>query len=272
MHREDDGWSARAVSLRDELMPVSLQVATTAMMGAVLLVLVIACANVANLLLARATGRQREIAVRTALGAGRWRLVRQLLTESVLLSMLSAPLGLLIAYAGLEALMAAVPPTVPIPYYVDWTMNTRVICFTTAMTVVTGLLFGLAPAVQAARGSLAATLKDGGRGAGGSHPRNRLRNTLVVVEVALSLMLLVGASLFVRSFLNIQNADAGLDTAPLMTLRMLMPGEEVSNARGDDRARQRCRPSGRSASRRCSGIRVEPGAARRRGRKRRHRC
>ena len=228
MHREDDGWSARAVALRDELMPISLQVATTAMMGAVLLVLVIACANVANLLLARATGRQREIAVRTALGAGRLRLVRQLLTESVLLSIFSAPLGLLVAYAGLQAMMAAVPPTVLIPYYVDWTLNTRVIAFTTAITVITGLLFGLAPALQVVRASLASTLKDGGRGAGGSRPRNRLRNTLVVLEVALSLMLLVGASLFVRSFLNIQNADAGLDTAPLMTLRMLMQGAQYS--------------------------------------------
>ena len=243
MHREDDGWSARAVPLRDELMPLSLQVATTAMMGAVLLVLVIACANVANLLLARATGRQREIAVRTALGAGRVRLVRQLLTESVLLGVLSAPLGLVIAYAGLEAMMAAVPPAVMIPYYVDWSVNPRVIVFTTAMTVVTGLLFGLAPALQAARASLAATLKDGGRGTGGSRARNRLRNTLVVVEVALSLMLLVGASLFVRSFLNIQNADAGLDTAPLMTLRMLMPESryqtaEAMTARANDVVRR----------------------------------
>ena len=137
-----------------------------------------------------------------------------------------------------------------IPYYVDWTVNTRVIAFTTAVTVLTGLLFGLAPALQAVRRNLAATLKDGGRGAGGSRARNRLRNTLVVVEVALSLMLLVGASLFVRSFLNIQNADAGLDTAPLMTLRMLMPRRSVSDPRGDDGARQRCCPAGRSASRR----------------------
>jgi putative ABC transport system permease protein len=242
-YREDDGWSARASPLRDELMPLSLQVATTAMMGAVLLVLVIACANVANLLLARATVRQREIAVRKALGAGQWRLVRQLLTESLLLSTLSAPLGLLVAYAGLEALMAAVPPTVMIPYYVEWTVNTRVVVFTTAVTVLTGVLFGLAPAWQSARGVLAAALKDGGRGAGGSRARNRLRSVLVVVEVALSLMLLVGASLFVRSFLNIQNADAGLDTTPLMTVRMFLAGErydtpEAITARVDDVVRR----------------------------------
>ena len=242
-YRDNDGWSARAAPLRDELMPLSLQVATTAMMGAVMLVLLVACANVANLLLARATGRQREMAVRTALGAGRWRLVRQLLTESVLLGLLSAPLGLFIAYGGLEAMMAAVPPTVMVPYYVEWAVNTRVVAFTVAVTVLTGVLFGLAPALQAAAGNLAGALKDGGRGAGGSRVRNRLRNTLVVVEVALSLTLLVGASLFVRSFLNIQNADAGLDTTPLMTMRMFLAGDryqtpEAITARVDDVVRR----------------------------------
>ncbi len=242
-HRDDEGWSAKIGSMRDNLMPVQLQIATMAMVGAVSLVLLIACANVANLLLARATGRQREIAIRTALGAGRWRVVRQLLTESVLLGASSAPLGMLIAYVGLEAIMAAIPSTVIVPYYIDWGMNTRVVVFTTAVSVLTGVLFGLAPALQAARASLAGTLKDGGRGAGGSRARNRLRNTLVVVEVAFSLMLLVGASLFVRSFLNIMNADAGFDTSSLMTMRLFMAGDgyaspESMTARVEDVVRR----------------------------------
>ena len=242
-HRDDEGWSARALPLRDELMPVPLRVATTAMLGAVSLVLIIACANVANLLLARAAGRQREIAVRMSLGAGRARLVRQLLTESVLLALLSAPLGLLLAYAGLEAILAAIPPSVIVPYYVDWTMNVRVVVYTTAIALVTGLLFGLAPALQAARASLTASLKDGTHGSGHSRLRGRLRNTLVIVEVALSLMLLIGASLFVRSILNIHNADPGFDSARLMTLRMFMASDayatpEAITARADDVVRR----------------------------------
>ena len=225
VHRDNESWSARAAPLRDELMPVQLQLATTAMLGAVSLVLAIACANVANLLLARATGRQREIAVRTALGAGRWRLVRQLLTESVFLGLLSAPLGLLIAYSGVRSIMAAIPPTVIVPYYIRWDLNPRVMLYTTVVSALTGLLFGLAPALQAWRANLVAALKDGGRGAGGSHGRHRLRAMLVVAEVAFSLMLLVGASMFVRSVLNISSADAGIDTQSLMTLRMFMAGD-----------------------------------------------
>jgi putative ABC transport system permease protein len=224
-HRDDDGWSAKVAPLRDELMPTQLQLATTAMLGAVSLVLIIACANVANLLLARATGRRREMAVRISLGAGRGRLIRQLLTESVLLALISAPLGLLIAYAGLESILAAIPPTVVVPYYVDWSMNTRVVIYTTAVTMVTGLLFGLAPVLQAGRLSPAGALKEGSRGSGLGRGGNRLRNALVIAEVALSLMLLVGASLFVRSILNIYNADAGIDTTKLMTLRVFMPGD-----------------------------------------------
>ena len=115
-YRENESWTARAVPLRDELMPVQLRLATTAMLGAVSLVLLIACANVANLLLARAAGRRREMAVRTAIGAGRWRLVRQLLTESVIIGLLSAPLGLLIAYAGISTITRSIPSSVIVPY------------------------------------------------------------------------------------------------------------------------------------------------------------
>ncbi len=243
LHRDNESWSARAAPLRDQLMPVQLQLATTAMLGAVSLVLAIACANVANLLLARATGRQREVAIRAALGAGHWRLVRQLLTESVLLGLLSTPLGLLLAYAGITSIMRAVPPTVMIPYYVHWDINPRVVAYTVIVSAVTGLLFGLAPAIQAARVNLSASLKDGGRGAGGSRARNRVRAALVVAEVALSLMLLVGASMFVRSIVNIYSADAGIDTRSLMTLRLFMAGDAYAtpaavNARIEDVVRR----------------------------------
>src|SRR5471030_2656207 len=223
--RDDQGWSAAARPLRDDLMPSDIRLIVLTMMGAVSLVLLIACANVANLLLARATVRQREIAVRTALGAGRGRIVRQLLTESVLIAIAAAPLGVGIAYVGLQWLTASMPPNNQAPYYIDWSMNPRVIVYTSAIAVLTGLIFGLAPALQAAKTNLQDALKDGGRGSAGG-ARNRLRNALVVAEIALSLILLVGASLFVRSFLNLQDSRAGLDTAPLMTLRFYMPGDQ----------------------------------------------
>jgi putative ABC transport system permease protein len=223
--RDDQGWSASARTLRDSLMPSDIRLIVMTMMGAVSLVLLIACANVANLLLSRATVRQREIAVRAALGAGRGRIVRQLLTESVLIALAAAPLGVAIAYIGLQWLTASMPPQSQVPYYVDWTMSPRIIVYTAVVAVLTGVVFGLAPALQAAKTNLQDALKDGGRGsAGGVH--NRLRNTLVVAEIALSLVLLVGASLFIRSFLNLQDSRAGFDTAPLMTLRFYMPGAQ----------------------------------------------
>jgi putative ABC transport system permease protein len=220
-HREDEGWSARVVSLRNDFMPAQIQTATVAMMGAVFMVLMVACANVANMLLARATARQREIAVRTAIGAGRGQVIRQLLTESTLLGLLSAPLGVLIAYGGLQLLTNATPPASAVPWYVDWRMNDRVIAYTVSISVLTGLIFGFAPAWQTVRSNLFTTLRDGGR-SGNSPSKNRLRNALVVAEVALSLVLLVGAALFVRSFLNIQNADGGIDERSLLTMRVYM--------------------------------------------------
>ena len=223
--RDDQGWGATAYTLRDALMPSDIQLIVMTMMGAVSLVLMIACANVANLLLSRATVRQREIAVRSALGAGRGRIVRQLLTESVLIALGAAPLGVAIAYIGLQWLTASIPPQSQAPYYVDWDMNPRVVVYTAAIAVVTGLVFGLAPALQAAKTNLQDSLKDGGRGSAGGL-RNRLRSSLVVAEIALALVLLVGASLFVRSFLNLQDAKTGIDTTSLMTLRFYMPGDQ----------------------------------------------
>src|SRR4051812_9643083 len=222
--REDQGWSATAQILRNALMPADIRLIVLTMMGAVSLVLLIACANVANLLLSRATVRQREIAVRAALGAGRARIVRQLLTESVLIALAAAPLGVAIAYIGLQRLTASMPPQNEPPYYVDWAMNPRVIYYTVAVAAFTGIVFGLAPALQAARTNLQESLKDGGRGSAGGG-RSRLRSTLVVAEIALSLVLLVGASLFIRSFMNLQDARAGIETSRLMTLRFYMPGD-----------------------------------------------
>ena len=222
--REDEGWGATALGLRDDLIPPDITLVVMTMMGAVSLVLLISCANVANLLLARATVRHREIAVRSALGAGRSRLVRQLLTESILIALASAPLGVAIAYVGLQWLTASIPPQNNPPYYIDWTMNPRIVVYTVAVAALTGIVFGLAPAAQAARTNLQDALKDRGTGAGGN--RNRLRSALVVAEIALSLVLLVGASLFIRSFLNLQSARAGFDTARLMTLRFYLPGDQ----------------------------------------------
>jgi putative ABC transport system permease protein len=225
--RDDQGWSATAGNLRDEMVPSDIRLIVMTMMGAVTLVLLIACANVANLLLARATVRQREMSVRAALGAGRGRIVRQLLTESLLIAVASAPLGVAIAYVGLQWLTASIPPDNQAPYYIDWSMNPRIIVYTVVIALVTGIVFGLVPALQAARTNLQDSLKDRGVSAGGS--RNRMRTALVVIEIALSLVLLVGASLFVRSFLNLQDARAGVETAPLMTLRFYMPGDQYES-------------------------------------------
>ncbi len=165
---ENDGWSATAIPLREQLMPADVRLVVFTMMGAVSLVLLIACANVANLLLARATVRQREIAVRAALGAGRGRIARQLLTESVLVALISVPIGIALAYIGLQWLTASIPPQDAVPYYIDWSMSWRVVVYAAAVSVVTGLLFGLVPAVHALGPNLHHSLKDGGRSAGRS--------------------------------------------------------------------------------------------------------
>ncbi len=220
----NQGWTADAMTLREDFADAEIELIVLTMMGAVVCVLLIACANVANLLLARATSRQREIAVRVALGATRFRVLRQLLTESVLIGVLGGCLGILFGYWGIRWFEASLPPDDQAPYWMVFSIDSTVLLFTLGIAVVTGLLFGLAPAVQASKTDLNETLKDGARGAGGG-AKNRIRSGLVVAEVALSLVLLVGASLFVRSFLKLQTADPGFSTANLLTLRVFLPGD-----------------------------------------------
>jgi putative ABC transport system permease protein len=215
-------WGLRAVTLREDFIPGEVRLVILLMLGGASLVLVIACSNVANLLLARATVRRREIAIRASLGAGKWRIVRQLLAESALMGALAVPLGLVVANIGTALLRAGVQAD-DIPYYIQWRVDWRTTLFTAAVAVLTALLFGLMPALQASAGTLHASLKEGGRGSSGR--RSWLRNTLVAAEVAMALVALVGAMLFMRTFINMNRADIGFDPRPLMTMRLYMPGE-----------------------------------------------
>ena len=222
---------ARIVPERDQLVG-DVRPALLILLGAVGCVLLIACANVANLLLARATTRQKEVAVRSALGASRGRVFRQLLTESVALSVLGSTAGLFLAVWGTNFLLRLIPEDVP--RLTEVHLDGQVLAFTVVLSLLTGLLFGLAPAVQASKTTLTESLKEGGRGATEGLHRNRVRSILAVTEVAAALVLLVGAGLLAQSFLRLEHVDPGFDPHHVLTFALTLPDARYSGARQVD--------------------------------------
>lgn len=219
------GFSAEARSLHEDTVG-NLRRAMLILLGAVGLVLAVACANVAHLRLANAASRHREIAIRAALGAGNGRILRQFLTESLLLSVAGGVLGLGLALWGIKILLALIPKETP--RINEITLDYRVVLFTLSISVVTGLLFGLAPAFQASKTGLSEVLKEGSRGSAGGR-RLRLRNVLVVSEFALALVLLIGSGLIVKSFWRVQNVKPGFEPTHLLTLRLALPETKYDN-------------------------------------------
>jgi len=217
------GWGVELVRLKERVVGNS-RPALLILLGAVAFVLLIACANVANLLLARAATRQREFAIRAALGAGRLRVIRQLLTESLLLASMGGVLGLLLAKWGIHILVALSPSN--LPRVGEVAIDRWVLCFTLLTSLATGVVFGLAPALQAARPQLNETLKDSGRGSTGGLGNNRMRSILVVSEVALSLVLLISAGLMVRSFSRLREVNPGFNPDHVLSMDISLPGKK----------------------------------------------
>jgi putative ABC transport system permease protein len=195
-------------------------------------VLLIACANVANLLLVRAAGRTREFAIRAALGAGRHRIIRQLLTESILLFLAGGILGLVFGFAGVRALLGVSPASLPLTgeYGSSITMDWRVLAFTLSMSLVSGILFGLFPAVNAARTDLNSSLNEGSSRSGPGLRQGRSRSLLVISEVSLALVLLAGAGLLIRSLVALHNVDPGFDSHNVLTAEMALSGGQFDNS------------------------------------------
>jgi predicted permease len=218
-------WGVAVVPMHEEITG-DVRPALLVLLGAVVLVLLIACANVANLLLARASSRQKEVAIRLAMGAGRARVVRQLLTESLLLAAIGSALGLALAVAGTAAIRQA--GAVALPRGQDIGVDWRVLGFTAGVSLLTGLVFGLAPAVQASRPDLNETLKEGGRASSpGAGPT---RQALIVTEAALAVVLLVGAGLLVNSFVRLLRVPLGVDSSHVLTAHLSLPERTYPDA------------------------------------------
>jgi putative ABC transport system permease protein len=214
----NEGLGVKVTSLHDTLTG-DYREALIILLGVVGFVLLVACVNVANLMLARATSRQKEFALRAALGASRWRIMRQLLVESFLLAFAGGVLGFILSLWALRLLLTAIP--IQLPFWMNFGIDLRVLGFSAAITLLTGLIFGAVPALQTSRVDLNDTLKEGGRNAAGV--RARARSLLVVTEIALSLMVLVGAGLMIQSFLRLKRVHIGLNAHNVLTASVALP-------------------------------------------------
>jgi len=222
----EGGWGVGVTSLHEETVG-TIKPTLLILLGAVGFVLLIACANVANLLLARAAARQKEIAIRTALGASRGHLIRQLLTESLLLSLASGAVGLLLAVWGVLGLVTLGGKSIPRSQEIG--IDAKVLGFTVLVSVLTAILFGLVPAIRASRCDLQTTLKEGGRGSM-TGAKTRARSLLVIADVALSLVLLIGAGLLIKSFSRIQSVSPGFESKGVLTMQVALPAFKYREA------------------------------------------
>jgi putative ABC transport system permease protein len=223
------GWGVTVDRFADRIVGDQLRQSLYILLGAVGAVLLIACVNLANLTMARATTREREVAIRASLGASRWRLLRQFLTENVLLSLIGGALGLGLGFVMVAGLKAITPPFT-LPSEANIQIDMRVLLFTLAISVLTGFVFGLAPALQAASPRLAESMKEGGRGTTAGGSRGRLRGALVITETALAFILLTGAGLLIRSFDQLMNVHTGFDTTNVLTMSLPLSPTKIKDA------------------------------------------
>ncbi|HEY4245976.1 MAG TPA: ABC transporter permease [Lacunisphaera sp.] len=227
--KSNKGWGVGIDSFNSILVGKDLKKSLYMLMDAVGMVLLIACANLANLTLARGISREREVALRAALGAGRWRLMRQFLTESLILSIGGGTLGLFLAYGGL-AVMKTTMPEGTIPPNLQVGMDGRVLLFVLGLSIITGVLFGIVPALKATRPNLTNSIKQGGIGTSASHSSKRMRGALVISEVALAFVLLAGAGLLIRSFFQMQSAETGFDSTNVVTANLPISARRFQSA------------------------------------------
>ncbi|MFN2531307.1 MAG: ABC transporter permease [Pyrinomonadaceae bacterium] len=222
----DTQWGVTVVPLQTQITG-DIRKPLLILLGAVVFVLLIACANVANLLLARAAARRKEIALRVGLGAGRWRIARQLLTESVMLAGIGGAMGLLLAWWGTRALVALSPPT--LNNLRDVKVNLTVLAFTLGISLITGIIFGLAPAFESMRLAIQDALKEGGRNVGSAAGSHKLRNVFVITQVALALVLLIGAGLMLKSLRRLEAVDPGFNPSNVLTMRVSLPSRKYDS-------------------------------------------